>query len=1019
MSRVREVTLEAFAHQDVPFEKLVEELQPERDLTRQPFFQAVFALQHAEQHQVQLPGLQLKGLELGENAHPAKFDLMLEVEESDGRIQGSFEYNLDLFDPAMIKTMARHWRLVVEQLVRDPARPLSHISLLTDDERQMCASQWRGPALHEYKHENIAAHVARHSYDNPQAVAIRANDGELSYATLNRRATQWAQYLIAQGVKPGTRVGICLDRGIDWIVAALAVLKSGGVLVALDSDDPAVRVTTMLANSVAVVVMTTKRLTSLLPNITRFILLDEERPDSVESAHRDADITIQAEAPACIFYRPGAAGSLVGILVPHRTLCGPALSQNLPELEIGESDRVALACGFSQEAASIEIFRTLARGACVVTLPHVSLPPRKLAALLRDQKVTVLWTSGVALESLAREFPWALKTVRRIFCEERAEVLAQLCHKLNRDVLQRVYSVHAYGEAGGCFRVDQLAAASENLMQVEHLAPGTRMYLLEEGKEPAATGVMGEIYIGGDWLALGYNHDLPKDECAFRPDPFNERPASQMYRTGEWARRHPDGNLEYRGRRDRQMTNGGLRIQPEEIEAAVLEHEGVEDAAVVMSDASSPAKAGLAALVVAADGHVISEEDLRRFLLKNLPKAMVPKTIAQVEKITRTPQGKISFEQGIYVAPRTPAEEGIARIWRELLQLERVSVYDDFFKLGGHSLLAVRLKTMLHDRLQWEMPLADLFRAPTIAALAGLMAQAREGSSPHSPASSILVEIQAGSPRIPVFFVHPVGGTVLSYVELARQLGPEQPVYAFQSPADGTLLDEVTTMEQMAELYIRMMRTVQPSGPYFLSGWSLGGLVAWEMARQLTDAGEQVELLALIDTYPPEDASAEAQQASDVAMLSLFAQDIAYMIGENLQEQEAAFKQLGSEQQLTLVQDTLARHGLVSTQTAQEETAKLLKVFTRNMRAMEMYKLGKRDQAIMYFAAADSETPDQRAAGWKQWAAGGVDLHLVPGNHYEMIKGPNVEAIARVLNQALSEYPADASSLVGTSGSPG
>jgi thioesterase domain-containing protein/acyl carrier protein len=751
-------------------------------------------------------------------------------------------------------------------------------------------------------------------------------------------------------------------------------------------------------------VITPKKLAAHIPEIgVSFVLQDDLRTQLAGESDLEPDVGIDAASPACLIYRSSKSGRQLGVVVPHRALCAPALPSQVSSDEVHEFNRVAHACTFSREVAVIEIFRTLARGDCVVDIPvQPLLAPRKLASLIQDQKVTTLWISASALEPLAREFPWTLNLVRQIFCEDRPEELAQLREKLKTDLAQRVHGVHGYTEAGGSLYVYPLASSAETAMHEQRLAPGIRLYVLDSAMKPAASGVLGELFVGGDSVALGYAGDAEHDLTSFLADPFSERPWAKMYRTGDWARLHPQGILEYRGRRDRQVIRAGLRVQMEEIESALLRYEGIKQVAVDIPRTSGETKSDLAALVVTADGQVISEQDMRTFLLQKLPQAMVPKSITQVEKIVRTAQGKVIFDQKAYVAPRSTVEREIAQIWSELLEVEQVSIYDDFFRLGGHSLLAVKLKTMLHDRLQWEMPLADLFRATTIAGLAELMAKTQETPVVKEASTSILVEIQAGGALTPMFFVHPVGGSVLSYVELARELGPEQPFYAIQSPGGDAEPEHLATFEQMAQLYIQAIQRVQPSGPYQLGGWSLGGLLAWEIARQLTAIGESVGMLALIDTYPPSRAQTEPGNDSP-SMLALFADDMARMFGGASEDESKQFQQLGLEQQLIFVQDGLAKYGIVPKDRAQQETAALLKVFTRNVQAMEDYQLRRVDQHVVLVAAAEADAPEQLAGDWKKWAGGGVNFSLVPGNHYSMIRQPNVAAIAEALQRGISE----------------
>jgi amino acid adenylation domain-containing protein len=1000
LGKVRETTLEAYAHQDVPFEKLVEELQPERDLGRHPFFQTVFTYQNSEPEELHLPGLEISGLEDKENTGTAKFDLMLGAEESHGRIQGSFAYNRDLFDRAMMATMVRHWQQAVEQLVQDPSRPMMHVSLLTQQERDMLITEWKGRAIEGTASANFSGLISRHAQNQPQAPAVIANNVTLSYAGLNGQANQWAQYLKKQGVETGTRVGVCLKQASDCLAVSLGVVKAGGVLVGLEAAEPATRLKKMVESSGAAMVITTAELSAgLEPSGARLMCVEEQRVAVGAESDSELEVQVNAHSPALLLYRSYGAGGPVGVLLPQRVLCAV-------ENEMDSSDRVAQACSFSGEASSIEMFRTLARGGCVVAC-KANLAPRRLAAFLRAQRVTVLWTTAAVLETVAREFPWALKQMRQIFCEDGRELVLQMREKLSGELLQRVYGVDAATEAGGCWRTYRLDETTAE----QHLAAGTRMVLLESNRvEPAATGVLGEIYVAGEGMALG--HDRQTD--AFVADPFSAQAGTQMYRTGEFARLHPDGSLEHKGRRDGQMLCAGQRVYREEIEAVLRERKEVSEAGVVMHEQDS----SLAALVVPAAGQVIAEEELRAYLLQRLPEAMVPRSIRAVEKISRNAEGKVRVEERVYVAPRTETEEQIAQIWQELLPLEQVSIHDDFFRLGGHSLLAVRLKTLLQDRLNWEMALADLFRAPTVAALAQLREQAQKQNESAVDQAwmnepSIVVKIQAGSSmRTPLFFVHPVGGSVLCYGDLARELGSEQPFYGLQSPGGDKDLEQGDSLEQMASVYIRVMRQVQPTGPYLLGGWSFGGLLAWEMARQLGSEGERVGMLALIDSYPTTGAGWTEEEPDEGRMLDWFAEDIGRMVGEDVAGQKTAWQEMGKEERMTAIEELLRRNGLVSRNKAREQSLRLLEVFARNTQATERYTMQKREQQVMLFAAAQSAAGEHLVDEWTKWTAAGVDLQIIAGDHYSMMRRPNVTAIATTLNLMLNSHSQDYTSLM-------
>jgi len=408
----------------------------------------------------------------------------------------------------------------------------------------------------------------------------------------------------------------------------------------------------------------------------------------------------------------------------------------------------------------------------------------------------------------------------------------------------------------------------------------------------------------------------------------------------------------------------------------------------------------------------VSSEELRAHLLRSLPEYMVPAGFTSVAVIPLNASGKVDrrvpapVEVKIgsgreYAKPRNSTERQLAEIWSELLQVQQISVYDDFFKLGGHSLLAVRLKSMLLNRLGWELPLTDLFRAPTVAGLAQLMEAAQQAPAVNNPLSSVLVEIQPGA-ATPVFFVHPVEGIVLCYLELARELGLKQPFYAFQSPDAGISPEQVGSLEQMAHLYIRMMRRVQPTGPYLLGGWSLGGLLAWEMARQLMDEGQEIGLLALLDTHPPNGTELVRGTNGALPLFPEFAQDMARSLGENIDLQSEDFQRLSAEQQRIFVQDMLMRHGVVSRTRAEQESADILEVFTRNLQAMVTYRMRRTEQRILLFAAAEGEAREHLVEHWKSWTPA-IDFYVVPGTHYTMVRQPNIAVIAEILRRAISD----------------
>jgi thioesterase domain-containing protein/acyl carrier protein len=491
----------------------------------------------------------------------------------------------------------------------------------------------------------------------------------------------------------------------------------------------------------------------------------------------------------------------------------------------------------------------------------------------------------------------------------------------------------------------------------------------------------------------------------------------RLYRTGDLVRWLVDGNLEYLGRLDQQVKIRGFRIELGEIEAALERYPSVTQA-VVLAREDKPGDKRLVAYVVA---DLEAEEDdsenkkaglwiseLREHLLGQLPEYMVPTAYVQLKRIPLTPNGKIDrkslpepgkdIREQEYVGPRNATEETLCRLWQEVLRREHVGIHENFFNIGGHSLLAVQVISRIKQAFTVEMPLSVLFAAPTVARMAEHIAAVNEPDRSHS--SPVLVNIQPHGSWPPLFCVHAVGGQVISYAELSQELGLEQPFYGLQSPPANYFPESGVSIEQLATLYNQEIRTVQPRGPYLLSGWSMGGLVAWEMAQQLRKEGEIISLLALIDTAPPPKYREAEDRADEISMLAHFAMDMSRLVGRDPGPLVKQFLQAAQQDQWKMVQETLTNYGVLAPKTAHAEMTALVEVYTRNFRAMNNYSIQTSKQAAIYFRA--SETPEHFSKVWTKWSGGGIQFHSVPGDHFTMLRRPGVRIIAETLQRYIS-----------------
>jgi amino acid adenylation domain-containing protein len=716
LRRVREVTLGAYAHQEVPFEKLVAELQPERSLSHSPLFQVMFTLQNAGGGGGGLPGLEVSGV--GADLASARFDLSLVLAATPQGLRGALNYGTDLFERGTVERMIGHLARVLEQVAADADVRLSRLELLGDAERALVLEEWNRTAG-EYPadrciHELFEAQAAR----APDAVAVELEGETLSYGALNERANRLAHHLAGLGVRPETRVGICLERGTEMIVSVLAVLKAGGAYVPLDPAYPAERLAFVLADAAVPVLVTQESLRAALPagDGVTVVSVDGDGESIAAQPAENPEPGVSPEQLAYVIHTSGSTGTPKGVMVPHRGVPNLAYAQ-ARRFGIDGTSRVLQFASLSFDAAVAEIFDALLTGATLVMASREELLPGPgLLETLRRGRVTVATLPPSVLAMLPPDDLPALRTV--VSAGEAVDAAT-----VERWSGGRAF-VNAYGPT------ETTVCATSAACEADGRAPAigralenVRVYVLDAAGRPAPVGVPGELYVGGVGVARGYLGRPGLTAGKFVPDPFGGETGARLYRTGDRARWRADGALEYLGRLDEQVKVRGFRIEPGEIEAALRRHAAVRECVVVAREDAY----GGTRLV----GYIVGKADpdaLRAHLRGSLPDYMVPSAFVFLDALPLTPNGKLDRKalpapelasaEDRYVAPRTPLEEVLAGIWAELLCLERVGVEESFFELGGHSLLATRVVSRVRDRFGVELPLRALLEGPTVAGLA-------------------------------------------------------------------------------------------------------------------------------------------------------------------------------------------------------------------------------------------------------------------------------------------------------------
>ncbi|KGW97933.1 D-alanine--poly(phosphoribitol) ligase, subunit 1 [Burkholderia pseudomallei MSHR456] len=865
LARVKARTLAAQQHQDIPFEHVVERVQPARSLSHSPVFQAMFAWQHASRGEMRLEGLRAEPLDDAARTI-AKFDLTLSLRESGDAIDGGLEYASALFERATIERFAGYLRRLLEGMVADDTQRVDALPMLSRDERRDLIER-RNATARPYPansgvHRLFEAQAAR----TPDATAIVDGATTLDYRALDARANRIAHALAHAGVRAGDRVALHLEPSIGLVAAQLAVLKLGAAYVPVDVGNPPARKAFVAQDSGARLVLGDAALdwpaAAGVPQRDLAALLAAPWPSDAPARAPQCG----GDTPAYVMYTSGSSGQPKGVLVTHRGIARLAVNSGYATFDA--SDRFAFASNPAFDASTFEVWTALLNGASIGIVKRDDLLDLgALAGKLSSIGVTCLFLTTALFNRCVSFDPAMFARLRCVISGgERADPAVY------RKVLEAGpprHLLNAYGPT----ETTTFAAVweAEPRTLAAQAAPigrpigNTSVYVLDAYGAPVPVGVTGEIHIGGPGVAQGYLNRPALSAERFVRDPFVGGDA-RMYRTGDLGRWRPDGMLDCIGRADFQVKIRGFRIELGEIEACLLEHGALAQAAVLARDDGGDGGKTLVAYYVPRAGHEDGAPALRAHLAARLPEYMVPATYVRLPAMPLTPNGKLerralpapderSYVRRDYAAPQGEIETTLARIWAELFGIERVGRHDGFFELGGHSLLAVRMVARVHDVLGVEVPLRALFADPVLHVFASAVARASTRQ-----ASSNLVAFRSAGTAAPLFFIHSGLGEIGFVGDLLPGIAPEIPVYGFA--AVGFLAGETphATIEEMAAQYVDVMRRVQPHGPYRLAGWCAGGNIAFEMAHQLIAADETVEFLCMIDspTSAPIDRSVTA-----------------------------------------------------------------------------------------------------------------------------------------------------------------
>jgi amino acid adenylation domain-containing protein len=1026
VGRVREVVSGAFDNQEMPLERLVEELQPERSLSHSALFQVLFQLDSDGEGGPAGPAAG-GGPDAAPRAAPAqalevtrdisKFDITLDLDANAHGLRGVLEFSSDLFERSTATRMVEHLLRVLEQVAANPDLRLSRVRLTDADERLRVVQEWNATAA-AYPADRCIHHLFEEQAARTAGAPAATFGGDaLTFRELDERANRLANHLRGLGVGPEVRVGLCLERGLEVLVAILGVMKAGGAYVPVDPSHPAERIRYVMDDSSVGVVLTQERLAERLPASggVRLLRIDAEWEAIAAGSAEPVESGVTSENLAYVIYTSGSTGRPKGVAMHHRGVSNyidwgirhygadqgsgaPVFSSMAVDLTL--TNLLPLFAGhpvhFLPEENAVEALADAIRrkpgyGLIKITPTHLALLNDMLdPAELRGSTRTLV--VGADFLNAEPTVPWQ---------DHAPEV--RLMNEYGPT--ETVVGCSAYTLPNGVHRAGPVpvGGAIQNLT----------FFVLDAQLEPVPVGLPGELYIGGAGVARGYLRRPGLTAEKFVPDPFAE-PGTRMYRTGDRARWLEGGSLLILGRTDNQVKIRGYRVELGEVEAALRAHPDVSAALAVMRE-DVPGDRRLVAYVVAGS---MDPEALREHLRRRVPEYMVPAAFVRLDALPQTATGKLdpatlpAPEYGAAApdegGPRNDVEARLLAIWEEMLGVEAIGPTHNFFALGGNSFLALRLLAQVNKRMGSTLHAADLFMGATVRQMADAILQRTRPETP-ADAEVPIIPLQPHGALPPLYCVHPSDRRVLSYRGIVNRLGTDQPVFGVQDLGE----DLSRPVDRIAADHVRALRAADPRGPYFLAGWSFGGYVAYEMACQLERQGEQVPFLGILDTMAPQLAR-ERPGFSDLELVIGAAGDVSELAGKFFNIPREPLEGLELDEQYRQVVEMLHARGAAPRSFDAAALRSTCQMFKDRATSLRRYTPGPFSGTITLFRASSvqegyarlfDELPpeEQRTLGWSELTPVPVEVHHVPGSHNLIGSEPYVGVLARRITESLAQ----------------
>lgn len=1006
LKQVRDTCFGAYSHQELPFEMLVEQMKPERNLSYTPIIQTLFILQSALDP-LEIPNLKTERVEVDYDT--AKFDLTLAFEKDQDEMLCYMEYNTDLFTDQRIAELATSFQYLLGSIINEPLNTISNLPIISLEDREALLAYGSVRQIFDYQttiHERFEQQVVQYSHMN----AVILGEESISYHQLNLKANQLAHFLNQKGIETGMRISICLDRSIDMLISILGVLKAGGTYVPIDPYYPIERKNHILKDSASEFLITQQSLLQSFENNhgIHILCIEVEKLSIEEQPSFNPINKVTPLDLAYIIYTSGTTGQPKGVMIPHSNVI--RLFESTEEkYHFNTSDRWSLFHSFAFDVSVWEMWGALLHGGQLVIVPYdTSRSVDDFVKLVADQKITVLSQTPSAFYQFIQADQYINPSLhlRLVLFGGEALEPEKLKNWIDKHGDLKPLLVNMYGitetTVHATYRVIQKDDLTKHSM-IGAPFPDLSLYILDSHLEPVPIGIIGEIYIGGDGLAVGYNN-LPKLTAEkFIPNPFSTEKGARLYRSGDLAKYTSDYDIEYMKRIDDQVKIRGYRIELEEIQHNIDKYPAIAQSLVRVHQNNEEDK-GIVAYFKVKPGETLKLNELKDYLKTVLPLYMMPSWLVEVEQFLLNANGKIDkknlpipqtkrqSDSKSIISPQSDLERKLAEIWKNILNVEDVSINDNFFDVGGHSFTAIQFVRKVEKVVGKPISTTTIFQYPTIQDMAVMLEQEHH-------LSEVMIEIQPGVNEHSLSFVHPVGGSISCYSSLTHLLDSKCQIYGFKALGLDGREEPIRSIVQIANHYVEELLSTSRI-QHTLLGWSMGGIIALEMGLQMHERLGITPLIIMLDSWS---GNIMHRNVSDQEIFELFTEDLLKGFGIDVHLYTPQYNESLEERFTNL-------HAFIQqTETLFKEIDTLhikyyFEVYKANMDALSYYKPHRKYPGeIVLLRAAQGINTDAEMR-WNDWSDQKVKVHTIPGDHYTILNSPNVQLIAEEINKTIYHH---------------